>query len=178
MTATGAGIATFQTPLFTKARFGFWDYNDTATSTTPIALSVANTEYQLTNNGLGVNTSNAYALSGIANIFNTSTNYFQFAGLKLGDTIDIRVDAEITTTSASNLLTLALELGIGTAPYKLSIDQKYFKTAATHKVVANALIYIGNNVTLNGLGRLLASCDSSGASVKVNGWYVRAITNG
>lgn len=176
--ATGTGTTVFQTVPFTACEFGFWDYNDTSTSITPLDLTVAGTEYQLPNNGLGVNTTNAYALPGVSHVFNTSTNYFQFSNLKLGDTVDIRIDCEITTTSANNLLNLFLELGIGLAPYKLNIDQKYFKTAATHKVVANISIYIGNLTTLNGLGRLLASCDTTGASVKVNGWFVRVLTNG
>ena len=178
LTATGAGIATFQTPLFTKARVGFWDYNDTATSTTPIALTAANTEYQLTNNGAGVYTNTAYALPGITNIYNTATNYFNFSSLKLGDTVDIRVEFEVTTGSASNEIGLLMELGIGTTPYKLVVDRQYFKSASTNKVVANAHIYIGNNDTKDGLARFLIKNDSTGATVKVAGWYIRVLTNG
>lgn len=178
LTATGAGIATFQTPLFTKARMGFWDYNDTATSTTPIALTAANTEYQLTNNGAGVYTNTAYALPGITNIYNTATNYFNFSSLKLGDTVDIRVEFEVTIGSASNEIGLLMELGIGTTPYKLVVDRQYFKSASTNKVVANAHIYIGNNDTKDGLARFLIKNDSTGATVKVAGWYIRVLTNG
>lgn len=178
LTATGSGIATFQTPLFTKARVGFWDYNDTATTTTPIALTAANTEYQLTNNGEGVYTTTTYGLPGVTNIYNTATNYFNFSSLKLGDTVDIRIEYEATTTSANNEVGLVMELGIGTVPYKLVIDRQYFKTASANKVVANAHIYIGNNDTKNGLARLLIKNDSTGSSVKVSGWYIRALTNG
>ena len=178
LTATGAGIATFQTPLFTKARVGFWDYNDTATTTTPIALTAASTEYQLTNNGAGVYTNTAYGLPGITNIYNTATNYFNFSSLKLGDTVDIRVEFEVTTGSASNEIGLLMELGIGTTPYKLVVDRQYFKSASTNKVVANAHIYIGNNDTKDGLARFLIKNDSTGATVKVAGWYIRVLTNG
>lgn len=178
LTATGAGIATFQTPLFTKARVGFWDYNDTATSTTPIAITAANTEYQLTNNGAGVYTNTAYGLTGVTNIYNTTTNYFNFSSLKLGDTVDIRVEFEVTTGSASNEIGLLMELGIGTTAYKLVVDRQYFKSASTNKVVANAHIYIGNNDTKNGLARFLVKNDSTGSSIKVSGWYIRVITNG
>ena len=178
LTATGAGIATFQTPLFTKARVGFWDYNDTATSSTPIALTAANTEYQLTNNGTGVYTNTAYGLPGVTNIYNTATNYFNFSSLKIGDTVDIRVECEITTTSTSNELDLLMELGIGTSPYKLVIDRQYFKSASVKKVVAMASIYIGNNDTKNGLARFIVKNDSTGSSIKVSGWYIRVITNG
>jgi hypothetical protein len=175
--ANGDGTASFWTPTFTNTAQGVWDYNDTLTSTSPILLTTAGAEYQLTNNGAGVNTNTTYGLPGVS-IYNTSTGYFNFSDLKLGDSIDVRVDAELTTTSASNLLTLIFELGIGTTPYKLNVDQRYFKTASAHKVVANAHIYIGNTVTKNGLGRFLASCDSTGSSVKINGWYIRVLTNG
>jgi len=157
---------------------GFWDYNDTATGTTPIALALANTEYQLTNNGLGVNTLTTYGLPGVTNIYNTSTNYFDFSSLKIGDTVDVRTDCEITTTSTNNILTLNAELGIGTSPYEVPFDTVYLKSTGTHRVVAFHSIYIGNNDTKNGLARFLAANDSTGSTVKVNGWYIRVITNG
>ena len=176
--ANGSGDAPFATPPFTKARVGFWDYNDTATTTTPISLVTAGTEYTLTNNGAGVNTLKTYGLPGITDIFNTATNYFDFSGLKLGDTIDIRVDLDITTASANNIVDLIIEAGIGVAPYKLTYDTKYFKTASTHKIVARCSIYVGNDLTKNNPARLLIKNDTAGSTVKVNGWYTRVLTNG
>lgn len=178
LTATGSGTATFQTPAFTTAAMGFWDYNDTATTSTPIALTTPGTEYQLTNNGLGANSTTAYRLPSVANIFNTATNYFQFVGLQVGDAVDIRVDLEITSTAANSVVETAMELGIGGSTYKLSIDRQYLKATGTHKVVTSFPFYIGNTNTLNNSARLLMKSDTAGVTVKVNGWYVRVITNG
>lgn len=175
--AKGDGTTDFWTPDFTKSKQGIWDYEDTVTSTTPIALTAAGTEYQLTNNGLGTNTLTTYSLPGVS-IYNTATNYFNFSNLKLGDTVDIRVEYTITTTSANNVVNLFMELGVGVTPYKLNVDQKYFKTASTNKVNANAHFYIGNATTLNGLARFLLANDSTGSSVKVTGWFIRVLTNG
>ena len=71
-----------------------------------------------------------------------------------------------------------MELGIGVSAYKVQFDTVYFKNAGTHRVVAFNSIYIGNNQTRNGLARLLAYNDSTGSSVKVNGWYIKGLTNG
>lgn len=178
LTANGDGTSTFQTPAFTTAAAGFWDYNDTATTTTPIALTTPGTEYQLTNNGLGANTSLAARLPSLLHIFNTSTNYFSFIGLKVGDMIDIRVDIEITSTNANTIIESVMELGIGATPYKLPIDRQYLKSAGVHKIVSTLPFYIGNLITLDNPARLLIKSDTAGATVKVNGWYVRVVTNG
>ncbi len=178
LTATGSGTATFQTPSFTQTLQGFWDYNDTATTSSPIALTVVGTEYQLTNNGLGANTLTTYRLPALTDIFNTSTNYFQFVGLEVGDTIDIRADIEIVTTNANTVIDTVMELGIGGTAYKLTVDRQYFKSTGTHKVVFSFPFYLGNTNTRDNPARLLMTSDTLGASVKINGWFVRAITNG
>lgn len=178
LTATGTGTATFQTAPYTKTKMGWWDYNDTATTTTPIALTSANVEYQLTNNGLGGNTNVAYALPSIPNIWNTATNYFQFSGLQLGDTLDVRIDIEVTTGSTNNNVDVIMEFGIGSTPYKLTIDRRFLKNNGVNSIVANAHIYIGNNLTLNNPARILVKNDTVGSTCKVNGWFIRALTNG
>lgn len=178
LTATGAGTATFQTPDYTKSRFGFWDYNDEATQTTPLALSVVNTEYQIPNDGLGDNTEKAFALPGVPEVFNTFTNYFDFSDLSVGDVLDIRIDLTYITTGANTVVETILELGIGGTPYRLSFGKDYFKTAGTHQIVRSLPLYIGDSNTLDFPARFLAKSDTAGTTLKVNGWFVKAHTNG
>ena len=178
LTATGAGTATFQTSAFTTTSQGFWDYNDTGTASAPIALSLAGVDYQLTNNGLGANTLKTYKLGSITDIYNVSTNYFDFSPLKLGDTVDIRVDVEVTTASANNVVDIGIEMSVGATPYKLYTTSRYLKTAGTYKIVCVIPVYIGNTNAKNYPARIIAKCDSTGAVLKVNGWYTRVITNG
>ena len=155
---------------------GIYDYNDLATSTTPIPLTLANTQYEVTNDGAGTFTNKTYALSGIADLWNTSTNRFDFTGLSLGDTVDIRFDIEITTTSANTAVDFVIELGIGSAPYQLTFSPlSDFKSAGTYKVVNWFGIYMGDLNTLNNPGRVLARADNTGVTVKVNGWYMRPL---
>lgn len=158
---------------------GVYDYNDLATATTPISLAVADTVYEMTNDGAGANTNLTYALPALTNIWNVSTDRFEFNGgtkLVLGDTVDIRFDVEVTTTSVNTAITLNLELGTDGTPYLISLVQEQnFKTTGTHKIVRWMGIYMGDLNTLNNKGRVLMSADSTGATVKVNGWYIRPI---
>ena len=182
LTSTG-GAATFQTPSTAPAAGtvsqGVYDYNDLATTSTPIPLTVAGTWYDLTNDGAGAFTNKTYALAGLTDIWNVSTNQFEWNNgtlLSLGDTVDIRVDIEIITTGANKAVEVDIELGIGGSPYKLPvIPLENFKTAGTYHDVRLMSIYLGDTNTLNFPAKLEAKADGTGVSIVVNGWYVRPL---
>ena len=182
LTSTG-GAATFQTPSTAPAAGtvsqGVYDYNDLATTSTPIPLTVAGTWYDLTNDGAGAFTNKTYALAGLTDIWNVSTNQFEWNNgtlLSLGDTVDIRVDIDIITTGSNKAVEVAIELGIGGAPYKLPvIPLENFKTAGTYHDVRIMSIYLGDTNTLNFPAKLEAKADGTGVSVIVNGWYIRPL---
>lgn len=156
---------------------GIYDYNDLATSTTQIPLTLANTQYEMTNDGAGPFTNKSYALAGIADLWDTATNRFDFSGLSLGDTVDIRFDFEITTVSANTAIDFVVELGVGASPYQLTFvpSSSDFKNAGTYKIVKWFSIYMGDTNTLDNPGRVLARSDNTGTTVKVNGWYMRPL---
>lgn len=160
---------------------GWWDYEDTATSTTPIALTLAGTQYPLTNDGLGPNTNKTFALAGMVDIWNTTTNQFAFNSgnvLKVGDTVDLRVDMEIITTVGNTAFDVVLEAGVGITPYQLQIVNPInYKTSGTRDVSTTISMHIGNTLTLDNPARLLGRADTTGASVKVKGWYIRVLKN-
>ncbi len=178
LTANGSGQALFVTPSFTSVDMGWYDYNDTATAGSPIALTVAGTYYDLTNNGLGVNTQVGYGLTDVTNIWNTGTNRFNFTGLEIGDTVDLRVDLSYTTGSANTALDLVLEIGVGQpGAFLIPLElQRNFKTAGTYRVVASAPFYIGSALTKDNPARIRAKADATGSSVVVNGWFARVVT--
>lgn len=175
LTATGSGTATFQTP---KTRYmGWWDYNDAATAGTPITLSATATYFPLTNDELGVNTKKTFALPGVADVWDASTNRFDFSDLQIGDTVDIRIDFSVTTTGANHQITLAIELGLGAAPYTLVIDSRNVKTAGTYQVTRWYSIYIGDTNTKDNPAYLKVQSDAGTTdTVVVNGWYMRVHT--
>ena len=178
LTANGSGQALFVTPTFTSVDMGWYDYNDTATTGTPIALTAAGTYYDLTNNGLGVNTQIGYGLSGVTNLWNTSTNRFDFTNLAVGDTVDLRVDLTYTTASVNTAIDIVLEIGVGQPEAFLIplLISNNFKTAGTHRVIAEKPFYIGSSLTKDNPARVRAKADGTGSTVIVNGWFARVIT--
>jgi len=172
--ADGAGSGSFK-QIYTQ---GFEDYNDLATTSTPIALTLANTAYNLTNDGAGAFTNTTYRLPGYSPIWDVSTNAFDFsgAGLVLGDTVDIRFDLDIVNSGANGAYDLQIDLAIGSgSPYTLEIDEHLYKSAGTHKEVVLFSIYMGDNNTLNYPAKPTMKSDSTGDTVIVNGWYVRTL---
>ena len=155
---------------------GIEDYNDLATATTPIALTAASTWYDMTNDGAGAFTNKTYKIPGRADIWNTSTNQFEFntAGLVLGDSVDIRFDFEVVTSAANDTIKFGMDLGHGDAgEYRLELQERTYKTAGTYRVVFWTSVYMGDTVTLNNPAKVVAWSDTTGDTVKVNGWYVR-----
>ena len=171
--ADGAGSGSWAQPV----HIGFWDYNDSATASTPIPLTVATTEYEVTNDGLGPFSSKTWGLNGVTDIWDVSTNRFDFSNLSLGDTVDIRFDVEFDTTTTNTEVSLLIELGVGGSPYQLPIlSEANQKTIGIHKHVIFMGVYMGDANTRDNPARVLASAEKTGVTIKVNGWYVRAIT--
>lgn len=164
-------------PAEKQCRMGMWDYNDTATTTTPIVLAVADTLYPLTNDGLGVNTLLTYALPELSNIWNVSTNKLDFTMLELGDTVDVRVDIEVTTTGANHEIVLEWAFAEGGAPYSLQIVRQNFKAAGTYTFTVMHSAYMGDlNTRDNPSVFKVASDTGTTDSVVVHGWFVRTVT--
>lgn len=162
------------TELYQAVRTGIYDYNDAVTATTPISIAVADTWYDITNDGAGAFTNKTYAFPDIADIWNTSTNQFDFSSLALGDTVDIRLDVEVTTNGANQDVDIDLVLAVGQAgEYRIPfIVEQAFKTAGTRQIIRFNGIYMGDANTRDNPAKFQIRSDGTG-SVKVNGWYVR-----
>jgi len=157
-------------------RTGWWDYNDLTTATTPIALTFADTDYELTNDGAGAYTVVSYGLPEITNIWDTATDRFDFSGLTLGDTIDIRLDVDMTTSSNNTAVSLGIEFDVGGTPFTLNLlDEVNIKNTGSHHLTINMPFYIGSIGVRDNPARVLASADDTGVTVEVHGWFVRAI---
>lgn len=159
-------------------RMGVWDYNDSATSGTPISLTPTSTDIVMTNDGLGSFTNKVYKLSDVADLWDASTNRLDFTGLNLGDVVDIRIDISVTTTAANTDTMLKLNLGISGTPYSLVVDHSSFKTAGTYQLTKMFSIYMGDTNTLNNPASITLSSDSGSATAVVNGWYIKGLKKG
>lgn len=153
---------------------GIYDYNDAGTSTTPISIAVANTWYPLTNDAAGPFTNKTYALSSVADVWDTASQAFDFSGLELGDTVDIRVDVTATSTVTNQTFDVDLFVADGEAgEYQLPfIIEQAFKSSGAHRLLRFNGIYMGDTNTKDNPAVFKIRSSNTG-SVVVNGWYVR-----
>lgn len=157
-------------------KFGWYDYNDVTTQTTPIDLTVVDTDYFLTNDGAGEFTQSGYKVQGHGDLWDTSNNQLDFSSLAIGDIILYRLQFTLIATNPNTELTTHMYLGVGDAnEYSFEIGHKYYKSAGTYDVVVDGKFYIGNTLTLNNPGKIAVASDTAGASIKVNGWFLTTL---
>lgn len=156
-----------------KERFGWVDYNDLGTTASPIALTVANTNYEMTNDGAGANTRTEYKPATHGAIWNTVTDRFDFTSLKVGDVVTIRGDVTFHTSGANRAVKMFIELATGSgSEILLPVAQGAFKTAGDHQMVGLYKFYIGAAFIQANPARILAQSDGTGDTVTVNGWFI------
>lgn len=155
-----------------QGQIGFADYNDTATTGTPISVS-ATTWTKLTNNGAGTNTLKKLP-AGVTDLWNTSTNQLSLSQLPLYSMVECRVDIVVTTSGVNQAVNLRANLAIGDAiAFSLPAGEFFFKTAAAHTIVATIPLYIGSAPVRANPGEFQIYSDAT-CTVKVNGWYIKA----
>jgi len=155
-----------------QGQIGFADYNDTATTGSPISVS-ATTWTKLTNNGAGTNTLKKLP-SGVTDLWNTSTNQLSLSQLPLYSMVDSRVDIAVTTSSANQTVQLRIALAIGDAiAFFLPAGSHLFKTAGVHSITATIPFYLGSAPVRANPGEFQIYSDAT-CTVVVNGWYMRA----
>ena len=157
-------------------RFGVQDFQDTATAVTPVALTVANTWYDLPNDGLGPLSSQATAVNGHGPIFDTSTGEFDFSDLSVGDLIRIRADVSFGTSSPNTDAFLRIAFGPAFI-FTLNIAHDNFKnTVNIGDEESEELPYFAFQIkstdTLNNPAKLQAMTDGGGDEIEVRGWQI------
>lgn len=158
-------------------RGGILDYNDSLTAVTPISVPSGLVDVDITNDGLGSFTNKSYAPVGVTDIWNSSTNLFDFSQLSLGDMVDIRIDLTITTTTPNQLVEIDLVIGIGGVQYSIPFSREVYKNASVQNVNRYNGIYMGDLNTLNNPAKFVVRSDAP-AIVLVNGWYCKILKRG
>ena len=153
---------------------GYFDYNDSVTHTTPLTF-VANTPKKLTNDILGANTNTSQNPYGVSYVWNSTTNQFDFSQLSIGDTLDIRIQVRVTTTTANQKFRISAKLGIGSvAQFENTILSSQVKTAGAEEISFVAPFYIGSSYIKDFPAELYLTSDNGGTIV-IDGWYVRIL---
>ena len=157
---------------------GWADYADVATTGSPIAVSAV--PAVLTNDGLGVDTNTAYLPiggNGITQLWNTSSNGFDFSDLNVGDMLEIRMDIDVIIVSNNTAVDVNLHMGSGGTVIVPFISQQNFKTTGTFEVIRYMGLYIGSTDVRDTLAQLKINADNNCTCI-VNGWYIKATRRG
>jgi hypothetical protein len=157
--------------LAEKCTQTYWfDANDAATSSTPITHGAGSATTFLTNDGAGPGTT-SYNPDSKAALWNTATNKFDFSSLKIGDTVEFRIDIKIANSAAQEI-NLVMDIGEGDAgAYSLNVNHTYFKTAsAGDQITAMFRVYMGDEVTRANTARFRLTSIAA-TTIVVNGWF-------
>jgi hypothetical protein len=154
---------------------GWADYADFATTGTP--LNVTAVYSVMTNDGLGVNTNTSYLPDGVTQLWDSSTNSFDWSELNVGDMIDIRLDVSVTTVTNNTAVDVDLFMGTGGSIDVPFISAQNFKTAGTYNLIRYQGLYIGSEDVRDNAAQLKIKADNNCTCV-VNGWYVRYTKKG
>lgn len=156
-----------------EERFGWVDYNATNAA---LALTLADTPYDIPNDGLGEFTLKDYKPAGHGEIWDATLNQFDFSSLKLGDRVLIRYDLIFNPSQTFRELQLNMNLAIGHAnAYSLPVFHQDFKHLNATPIAGLFLVYMGNDFTLENPAKFTAQSDGVGDTLDINGWYVETM---
>lgn len=128
---------------------GFADYNDLATSASPVFLS-SNTWTDIPNDGAGAFTNLNFLPTGVTSVLDTSTGYLDLSQLSLGDSVIIRNDFTVIPNGNRANLEFRYQLGIGSGLYTLDYFVGRLDSGAGNSYRYNLythLIYLGDDNT-------------------------------
>ena len=157
---------------------GWADYNDFATTGTPITITGGVGNVVLTNDGLGVNTNITKLPFGIPQLWDASTNKLDFTGLSIGDWIDIRVVVDLIIATNNTQIEGVMSFGSGGSAFTVPIvPTMNYKTTGTYASPAYIGFYIGSQNMLDNGAQILMSSDTT-CTVTVHGWAIKVIKIG
>ena len=160
------------------AAVGYFLHNDLATQTTPISV-LSGIETRLTNDTDGAQTDLSQAPYLVSDVWISTDNYFDFEKLSIGDTLDLRVDILLTTTSANQKYKIFLRVGEGSSKEKdLIVTQGQIKTSSTDEPIVGEVGFSIDYQEHIDYPTYIYIVSDDDADVKVNGWYTRVIRKG
>ena len=157
-----------------SAHHGFFDYNDTSTSTSSISL-LADVWANVPNDGLGTFTNLDYIPTGMTKLMDTSNGSLDFTELTLGSDVLIRIDFNVTPQTNNALLESRYVLGAGAGLYYLPIVSRRLDSGAGipySSEKGSFYIYMGDTNTLDNPGTLQVKLSTGGTLVN-NGLAIK-----
>lgn len=159
-----------------NCRTGYFQYNDLATQSTALVVLASGGFTDLPNDELGGQTLKTFAPVGVTDLWDATAGEFDWSQLKLGDTIEVRLDIVVETSSPNTEIQVELFLGGGTFSIPF-VTEKTLKSATTHRLIRYSSFSIDSTFVLNGGGTFGISTTDD-CDVVVNGWFLRATIRG
>jgi hypothetical protein len=162
---------------FVEELVGWQDYNDLATQTTPIDLTVADEWYPLTNDGLGPFTQTKYRVLGKPDIWRPATNQFYLGDLFMGGMQFLRTSFWVKAPSANTEVLVRMRMAIGSgSEYNIPVFGRQIKKSNTfYNFSPLTMFTIDNPETRDYPAEIQISTDTSNAEAKVDGWKIITI---
>jgi len=179
-TADGDGSGSMEPPVPPAGSVvqGVYNYDDLTTSTTPIPLTLVDTNYVIANDAAGPQTLK-FPLVGLTEMWNPVANTFDWSDgdvLSLGDTVDIRCDLILTTGTTNVEVTVELILDVGGLDVQIPLlPTSNFSSAGSYPLTRFTGIFMGSSAILNGDAHVVARSNKVGSTIEVNGWYIRPL---
>lgn len=148
-------------------KFGKYNY-DHGGSTQSITASAWT---PILNDGAGVNTILTCAYPDV-DIYDTTTSLFNMSDLDLCSDVDIRFDANVTTTSANQVVRVRVLLAIGVLDIPLTFISNQFKTAGSNPLFGNIRVDALSELTRINDFRIEIWSDSA-CTLALNGWNLK-----
>lgn len=159
------------------SKVGWASYYDTATQATPISM-LADTWYDVPNNGLGTSSSSAYLPYGYTDVWNASAGQFESSDLKLGDSVDLQLDLTWTSQTGNSAVEIELVLTEDGVDYSIPyLPETAFKSTGEHRIIQQKGVFFENELSLSATAKFRIRADAA-SSFKVNSFYVRLYLNG
>lgn len=151
---------------------GWQDYNDSATFTSPIQMSVADNWYTLTNDGQGPYTRKDFRVLGKPDVYRPADNQFYLGDLFIGGIQILRTNFQIKAPSANTEVTIRMRMAMGSPiEYSIPVTQRYLKRSNFWYDMAPVTFFtIDNPETRDYPAEIQASADVGGCEARVVGW--------
>jgi len=157
---------------------GWADYNDFATTATPITITGGAGLTVLTNDGLGLYTNLTKLPYGVSELWDSSTNKLNFTGMSVGDIIGLRVVFDVVIATNNTQISGEISFGSGASAFQIPLlNTNNYKTTGTYKIIEYLEFYIGSEDVLNNGAQIKLESDTT-CTVIVDGWFIKAIKIG
>lgn len=166
-----------QNGLLIKNHFGWEDYNDLATTTAPLPLTIPDLWYDAPNDAQGPQTDSSHKVLRHLDLYDPLTGTFNFTDLNIGDLALLRTSLYFNNSTSNVGVYTRLLMGIGSGyQYDIPLDTSFLKKAGKHHIGFTTLIYMGNEITRNFPAKLQVMSDTANVDLEVDGWAIAVFT--